>query len=75
MYNCKLWYLKTIVFQNCISKQALSVFSVCHVLGRKLTALAVVCNLLKTENTEYRTGIIENRIPWLLYILATERFS
>jgi hypothetical protein len=24
MYNCKLWYFKTIVFQNCIHKQALS---------------------------------------------------
>jgi hypothetical protein len=24
MYNCKLWYLKIIVFQNCISKQTLS---------------------------------------------------
>jgi hypothetical protein len=25
MYNCKLWYLKTTVFQNCIPKQALNV--------------------------------------------------
>jgi hypothetical protein len=23
MYNCKLWYLKTTVFQNCILKQTL----------------------------------------------------
>jgi hypothetical protein len=23
MYNCKLWYLKTTIFQNCISKHAL----------------------------------------------------
>jgi hypothetical protein len=28
MYNCKLWYLKTTVFLNCIPKQALNVFSI-----------------------------------------------
>jgi hypothetical protein len=26
MYNCKLWYLKTTVFQNCIPKQAVTAF-------------------------------------------------
>jgi hypothetical protein len=45
MDNCKLWYLKTIVFQNCIHKHALRDLLRDLILNRVEYALSTVLSL------------------------------